>query len=76
MDGSYLQVGSDTVTVSAPSHSFSSVSQATEVPDPNQAILSTLSQLEAANQDLARHMDRMERGGNTNSTNVQLPQPR
>ena len=76
VDGSYLQVGSDTVNVSAPPHSFSSVSQAAEVPDPNQAILSALSRLEAANQDLARRMDKMERGGNTNSTPVQSPRPR
>ena len=76
VDGSYLQVGSDTGTVSAPSHSFSSVSQVAEVRFPNQAILSALSRLEAADQDLACRMDRMERGGNTNSTPVQLPRPR
>ena len=70
-NGSYLQVGSDTVTVSAPPHSFASVSQAAGIPDPNQAILSALSRLEAANQDLARRMGRMERGGNTKSTPVQ-----
>ena len=43
------------------------------VPDPNQAILSALSRLKATNQDLARHMDRMEMGGDTNSTPVQSP---
>ena len=74
-DGSYLQVGSANGTVSVPSHSFTSVSQAPGAPDPNQAILSALSRLEAANQDLARHMDRMERGGYTNSTPVQSPRP-
>ena len=75
-DGSYLQVRSDTVTVSAPPHSFASVSQVAGVPDPNQAILSALSRLQAANQDLARRMERMERGGSTNSIPVQTPQPR
>ena len=75
-DGSYLQVGSDNGTVSVPPHSFTSVLQAPGAPDPSQAILSALSRLEAANQDLARRMDRMERGGDTNSTPVQSPQPR
>ena len=57
-------------------HTLFPVSQVVGVPDPNQAILSALSRLEAANQDLARRMDRMERGGDTKSTPVQSPQPR
>ena len=44
-DGSYLQAGSRTVTVSAPPQSFTSVSHGTEVSNPNQAILSALSRL-------------------------------
>ena len=73
VDGPYLQVRSYNVTVSAPSHTFTSVSQASGVSDLNQAILSALTRLEAANQDLARRMERMESGGNTNSTPVQSP---
>ena len=42
VDGSYLQVGSDNVTVSPQSHTFTSVSQASGASDPNQAILSAL----------------------------------
>ena len=75
-DGSYLQVGSETVTVSAPPQSFTSVSHGIGGSDPNQAILSALSRLESANQDLARRMDRMERGRDTNSTPVPSPRPR
>ena len=45
-------------------------------PDNNQAILAVLSQLEIANQDLARRMDRMEQQSNTNSTPVPSPRPR
>ena len=75
-DGSYLQVGSEPSSVSAPPQSFTSVAQGTGPLDPNQAILSALSRLEAANQDLARRMERMERGGDTNSTPVPSPRPR
>ena len=75
-NGSYLQVGSETVTVSTPPQSFTSVSHGIGVSDPNQAIWSALSRLESANQDLARRMDRMERGGDTNSTPVPSPRPR
>ena len=75
-DGSYLQVGSDNGTVSASSQPFTSVSQVAGISDPNQAILSAISRLEAANQDLAHWMDRMERRGDTNSTPVQSPRPR
>ena len=75
-DGSYLQVGSNNGSVSASSQPFTSIPQVAAISDPNQAILSALSRLEAANQDLARRMDRMERGGDTNSTPVQSPRPK
>ena len=75
-DDFYFQVGSYSVTVSAPSHTFTSGSQVSGPLDSNQAILSALTRLEAANQDLACRMDRMERGANTNSTPVQSPRPR
>ena len=76
VDRSYLTFGSDNVTVSAPSHTFTSISQASGVSEKNQAILSALTWLEVANQDLAHRMERIERGANTKSTPVQWPRPR
>ena len=61
------------MTVIAPSHTFTSLSQASVVSYANQAILSALTRLEAATQDLACCMERMEREANTNSTPVQSP---
>ena len=75
-DGSYLQVGSDNATASASSHKFISNSQVSCSSDSNQAILSALTRLEAANQDLSCRMDRMDRDANTNSTPVQSSRPR
>ena len=76
VDGSYLQVGSDNATVSAPSHTFNSGSQVSGPSDWNQAILSALARLEAANQELAHRMDMMEREHYTNSMPVHSPRSR
>ena len=63
------------MTVSVPSHTYTSVSEASGVLNPNRAILSALTRLEAANQNLAHRIERMERGANNNSTPVQSPRP-
>ena len=75
-DGSYLQVGSGHATISANQTDLSHQATSSTAPDTNQAILTVLNRLEAANQDLSRRMARIEQQGNKNSTPLASPRHR
>ena len=75
LDGSYIEIGSNKI-VGAATSNMGTLAETLEAPDNNQTILMVLSRLEAANQDLAKRMDRIEQQSNTNFTPLPLPRPR